>query len=192
MQQPGVDPTQLLWSRAAGRILLFYSRDSNSRFKWSDLADRITFDSCLLCIHAAELRLVIGLGVAAVVVGALVEPLLGPSDWYLNQKTVGFVVAGIFLFFVLVAGLPRIIPEEMPINDVHNIPPQPGYVHPTTQYTNNELDGQALKERMPANEVNHAQPQAGNVQPNKEYVKNDFDIQALKEALKNRRQHFGQ
>jgi hypothetical protein len=174
--------------------------------------------ACSTYRHAATLKLIIGLGVAAVVIGALIEPLLSTTDWYQRQTILGFAIAAIFLFLVLLAASlfmfvqrieqlsnafwptldrSRPVPQRKPVNEVNDGQSQARNV----RSRNSVLDAHALKDaitggrpfqRRPLNEVKPTQAEASNIEPGKQYVNSDLDVQALKEAIKKRRRYFEQ
>jgi hypothetical protein len=135
--------------------------------------------ACTTYRHAAKLRLIIGLGVTAVVISALVEPLLDLIDWWRNQKILGFAIAGIsFILFFSAVLLIFIFLRMQRLEQLPNANARP-------------LDWPLSNpQRMPANDVNQAQPQPRSDQPGKRSVNNELDVQALKDAIKNRRRHF--
>jgi hypothetical protein len=133
--------------------------------------------ACSTYRHAATVRLIIGLGVAAVVMSTLTDSLLlDPTDWWRDQKLLSFGILGVFLILFSLALLftfrrkQRF--EQLQTADT---PPIGWPINP---------------QRMPVDEVNRAQPQPENVQPSKQRINNELDVQALKEAIKNRRRHF--
>jgi hypothetical protein len=118
--------------------------------------------------------LIIGLGAAAVVIAALIDPLLGPTHLEENQKLLSFAIPGIFLIIALLFLFGRRHPLEQ-LSDGGE--PSLEWPLPDSQ-------------RAPVNEATHVQPQTGNVQTEKPRVKTDLDVQALKDAIRNRGRHF--
>jgi hypothetical protein len=135
--------------------------------------------ACSTYRHAAKLRLIIGLGVAAFVIGALIDSLPDPRDWWRYQTIVSFAIAGICLTLFFLAALFKFhrMQELQQLSNAH----EPKLDWPLVN-----------SQRMPVNEVNYAQPRAGSLRPPKRYVSSELDVQALKEAIKNRRRHFEQ
>jgi hypothetical protein len=133
--------------------------------------------ACSTYRHAATVRLVIGLGVAAVVMSTLIDSLfLDPTDWWRDQKILSFAIVGIFLILFSTALL-LTFRRMQRFDHLSN--------------TNAPLDRPLPNfERTPGDEATHAQPQPEKVQPGKQRIKNELDVQALKEAIKNRRRHF--